>query len=76
MIHSLFRCKSADWWHNTKSIAGQEDHILGVTTNSGDPHVLDMLKWVANTGVVGDAGIVVIDGAEAVRVIVELAVFK
>jgi len=76
VVHGLFGGKSAHGGHNTEGITGQEDHVFGVTTDSRDLNVLDVLEGVTDTGVLGETSVVVVNCTGTVGVGVVLCVLN
>jgi len=76
MVHGLLGGQSTHGGHNTKGITSEEDNILGVTTDGRDSYVLDVLQGVADTRVASQGGVLVVDSAHPVGVLVVLAVLE
>ena len=60
MIHSLIEGQFGHWWEDSIGVTSQENNVLWVTTYSRDLHILNMLKWIAASGVLGQSNIIII----------------
>ena len=63
MIHGLLWAEPGNGRHDSSSITGKEDDVLGVATNSRDLHIADMLERVADTRVRSQADVIVVNDA-------------
>lgn len=63
MVHGLLWVELGYGRHDSERVAGEENNVLRMATNSGNLHVSDMLKRIANTRVRCQADIVVVDDA-------------
>jgi len=61
VVHGLLRVQLGHGGQHTVGVASQEDDVLGVTADGWDLDVPDMLKRVANTGVLREAKVLVVD---------------
>lgn len=61
--HGLLRGELGDWWEDTTSITGEKDDVLGVAVgDTWDLGVLNVLDWVSTACVLGQGGVVIVDG--------------
>jgi len=76
VIHCLFRLKLGNGRHYSVSIAGQEYNVLRMTSDSRELHVLNVLKRIADTGVGGERGVVVINQTRPVFILMVLNILN
>jgi len=61
MVHGLLWVQLGYGWQYTICVAGEEDNVLGVTTDGWNLYISDMLERVTNTSVGRQADVVVVD---------------
>ena len=61
VIQGLCGGQPGDRGQHGESITGQENDILGVASNSRQQRIVDVLEGVRDSGVLGDAGVEVVD---------------
>lgn len=61
MVHGLLWVELGHRWQDTVCVTGEEDNVLGVTTDGWNLDVSDMLERVAHTSVWRQADVVVVD---------------
>lgn len=61
--HGLLRGELGDWWEDATGITGEKDDVLGVAVgDTWDLGVLNVLDWVGTACVLGESGVIVVDG--------------
>jgi len=61
MVHGLLSIEFRDWRHNSEGIAGEENNVLWMASDSWQLAIADMLERIANTSVSSLANVIVVD---------------
>lgn len=61
VVHCLFALKLGYGWHDSESIACEENNILGMSADGWKLHILDVLKRVDDTRILSLRDIVIVD---------------